>query len=296
MSTSTAIAETDTPTVTELTPTGPIAEAVEAGVLGERVWFYANYHCNLECSYCLTESGPNVARRLLSRETMLARAQEARAVGFRSVGVTGGEPFMVPSMPETIAALSEILPVVVLSNATLFHGPRLERVVAALAGKDVHIQISLDAPDADTNDSKRGDENWRLVAEAIPKLVERGLRVRLATTSDDITTADLERLCQLHRSWGVPDEDHVVRPIVARGRAVLGGMGIVAGRHDLAPELCITADGAFWSAFGPTVRNGVVDTDLLITRITCPLTVPANAMLRIAQAQPRGRDAVLSIR
>ena len=296
MSASTSIEGTDTPTVIELMPTGPIAEAVEAGVLGERVWFYANYHCNLECSYCLTESGPNVARRFLSRETMLARGREAKAAGFRSIGVTGGEPFMVPSMPETIAALSEILPVVVLSNATLFHGPRLERVVAALAGKDVHIQISLDAPDADTNDSKRGDENWRLVAEAIPKLVERGLRVRLATTSDDITTADLERLCQLHRSWGVPDEDHVVRPIVARGRAVLGGMGIVAGRHDLAPELCITADGAFWSAFGPTVRSGVVDTDLLITRTTCPLTVPANAMLRIAQAQPRGRDAVLSIR
>ena len=42
-------------------PLGPVAEAIEDGTLGERVWFYANYHCNLECSYCLTESGPNVA-------------------------------------------------------------------------------------------------------------------------------------------------------------------------------------------------------------------------------------------
>ena len=24
-----------------------IANAIETGVLGERVWFYANYHCNL---------------------------------------------------------------------------------------------------------------------------------------------------------------------------------------------------------------------------------------------------------
>jgi organic radical activating enzyme len=273
-----------------------VAEAVESGLLGERVWFYANYHCNLECSYCLTESGPNVARRMVDASWMLERAREARELGFRQLGVTGGEPFMVASMPATIAAMSEILPTIVLSNATLFHGPRLERVTDALAGKQVHIQISLDAPDALTNDSKRGDDNWRLVAEAIPELVSRGIKVRLATTSDDLTPEDHERLCALHRGWGVPDEDHVVRPIVARGRAQLDGIGVVAGLADLAAELCITADGAFWSAFGPTVRNGVVDTDLLITRTTAPLSVPANAMLRIASGQPKGNDATLGIR
>jgi uncharacterized Fe-S cluster-containing radical SAM superfamily protein len=273
-----------------------VAEAVESGLLGERVWFYANYHCNLECSYCLTESGPNVARRLVDASWMLERAQEAKDLGFRQLGVTGGEPFMVASMPATIAAMSDILPTVVLSNATLFHGPRLERVTEALAGKNVHIQISLDAPDALANDTKRGDDNWRLVAEAIPELVSRGIKVRLATTSDDLTPEDHERLCVLHRGWGVPDEDHVVRPIVARGRAQLDGIGVVAGLADLAAELCITADGAFWSAFGPTVRNGVVDTDLLITRTTAPLSVPASAMLRIASGQPKGNDANLGIR
>jgi organic radical activating enzyme len=273
-----------------------VAEAVESGLLGERVWFYANYHCNLECSYCLTESGPNVARRMVDASWMLERAQEAKELGFRQLGVTGGEPFMVASMPATIAAMSAILPTVVLSNATLFHGPRLERVTEALAGKSVHVQISLDAPDALANDTKRGDDNWRLVAEAIPELVARGIKVRLATTSDDLTPVDHERLCALHRGWGVPDEDHVVRPIVARGRAQLDGIGVIAGLADLAPELCITADGAFWSAFGPTVRNGVVDTDLLITRTTVPLSVPANAMLRIASGQPKGNDASLGIR
>jgi uncharacterized Fe-S cluster-containing radical SAM superfamily protein len=273
-----------------------VADAVESGLLGERVWFYANYHCNLECSYCLTESGPNVARRMVDSSWMLERAREAKEMGFRQLGVTGGEPFMVASMPATIAAMSDILPTVVLSNATLFHGPRLERVTEALAGKNVHIQISLDAPDALANDTKRGDDNWRLVAEAIPELVARGMKVRLATTSDDLTPEDHERLCTLHRGWGVPDEDHVVRPIVARGRAQLDGIGVIAGLADLAPELCITADGAFWSAFGPTVRNGVVDTDLLITRTTAPLSVPAYAMLRIASGQPKGNDASLGIR
>ena len=274
-----------------------VAEAIAEGVIGERLWLYANYHCNLECTYCLTESGPAVARRMLDPAWMVDRASEARELGFRSLGVTGGEPFMLASMPDTVARMADILPTVVLSNATLFHGPRLDHVARALAGRAAHIQVSLDAPDALANDAGRGDDNFRQVASTIPRLVERGLKVRIATTTADLTEADLARLCELHRSWGIPDEDHVVRPIVARGRAGLTDLGgVVAGLRDLAAELCLTADGAFWSAFGPTVRRGRVDTDLLITRQTTPMTVPAEAMVRIARGTPRGDDARLGIR
>jgi len=274
-----------------------VADAVADGVIGERLWFYANYHCNLECTYCLTESGPAVARRTLDPAWMVERAREARDLGFRSLGVTGGEPFMVSSMPDTVGRLADVLPTVVLSNATLFHGPRFDHAVRALAGRAVHIQVSLDAPDASVNDAGRGDDNFRQVADAIPRLVERGLNVRIATTTVGLTPGDLARLCQLHRSWGIPDEDHVVRPIVARGRAALAELGgVVAGLHDLSAELCLTADGAFWSAFGPTVRSGRVDTDLLVTRQTAPVAVPAEAMVRIARGAPRGDDARLGIR
>jgi MoaA/NifB/PqqE/SkfB family radical SAM enzyme len=273
-----------------------IAEAVSSGVIGERVWFYANYHCNLECTYCLTESGPNVARKQLDADWMVERAHEAKALGFNSIGVTGGEPFMVQSMPDTIARLADILPTVVLSNGSLFHGPRLERIVTALSGKNVHIQVSLDAPDAVANDTKRGEENFADVCSAIPRLVERGLKVRIATTTEDLNDEDRERLCALHRTWGVTDEDHVVRPIVARGRAELDGIGVAATMNDLPAELCITAEGAYWSAFGPTVRNGRTDTDLLITRTTSPLLKPAEALLRLATGRPPGTDTTLGIR
>jgi MoaA/NifB/PqqE/SkfB family radical SAM enzyme len=274
-----------------------VAEAIAAGTIEERLWFYANYHCNLECGYCLTESAPNVARRLIDPTWMLERAHEARELGFRALGVTGGEPFMVSSMPETIASLAEVLPTIVLSNATLFHGSRLDRVVEAFAGKPIHIQVSLDSADADVNDAGRGDDNFNDVTTTIPTLLDRGLKVRIATTSTGLSEGDHARLCELHRTWGIPDEDHVVRPIVARGRAALVAMGgVVAEREDLPAELCLTADGSFWSAFGPTVRNGRVDTDLLITRQTAPLSVPAEAMIRIAKGAPRGDDARLGIR
>ena len=291
---------TSTTTSTVVEPelaTGPVAEAVADGLIGGRLWFYANYHCNLECTYCLTESGPKVRRRILDTSTMLELARQARDLGFTDLGVTGGEPFMLSSMPDTIEALSEILPIVVLSNATLFTGSRLERV-AGFAGRRIHVQVALDAPEAEANDTKRGVDNWSTVSEAVPALVQRGVAVRLATTAEPGTLSPEahERLCALHRSWGVPDDDHVVRPIVARGRAALDGIGVEAAVGDLPAELCITADGAFWSAFGPTVENGRLATDLLITRTVNPLSVPANALVRLAGGRPPGSDTTLNIR
>ena len=262
-----------------------VVEAIEAGRLPGRVWLYSNYHCNLACSYCLTESAPDVAKRRLGGDRMVDLAHEASGLGFTEVGVTGGEPFLEPDMPETVARLAEIVPVVVLTNGTLFTGRRLERM-APLGGKDVRIQISLDSSDAVENDTMRGPENFRRVVEAIPRLIDMGIKVRIASTLEYVDEADLTDLCALHRALGVPDEDHIVRPIVRRGRAVDNDLGISAVAGDLPPELTITADGAFWSAFGPTVHGGKLDTDLLVTRTTSPLRIPATTMLRLLGDQP----------
>jgi MoaA/NifB/PqqE/SkfB family radical SAM enzyme len=275
--------------------TGAVGLAVVDGTLPGRVWMYANYHCNIECTYCLTESGPQVERRILGREAMLDVARQARDLGFTDLGVTGGEIFLMPGMPELLADLSAYLPVIALTNATLFRRRLLERI-KVLAGKPVSLQISLDRPDADANDAMRAPDNFAKVVAAIPALVERGVKVRIATTVESIEDAELDRLCALHRGLGVPDADHVIRPIISRGRAIDGGLGVRAAQSDLPAELTITADGAFWSPFGPTVRGGRPDTDLLITRTTRPLDVPAAALLRLVQGRPAGSDSTLNIR
>ena len=43
---------------------------------------------------------------------------------------------------------------------------------------------------------------------------------------DDEDADDLARLCALHRGLGVSDDDHVVRPIIRRGRAETGDLGV----------------------------------------------------------------------
>lgn len=271
------------------------ADAIMHGTIGSRLWLYSNYHCNLVCTYCLTESGPKVERRELDPATMLDLAREAKELGFTGIGITGGEPFLVADLPELLLEMSRVLPVLVLTNGTLFQRALLERM-EVLRDADVTLQISLDHPEAEANDVMRGPENFRKVVEAIPALLARGIQLRIATTLEEEDADDLARLCTLHRGLGVSDDDHVVRPILRRGRAETGDMGVTARYLDLEPELTVTADGAFWSPFAPTVTRGLLDTDLLLTRTVSPLQRPLDAMLAVVGARPEGADSTLNIR
>ncbi len=282
--------------VVEAPATGSIADAVRDGVLPGRVWLYTNYHCNLACSYCLTESSPRSERRELESDVMLDVARQARSMGFTGLGVTGGEPFLLPWLPETIIEMSSQLPLVLLTNATLFSGDRIERA-AVLAGHDVAVQISLDSHLPDVNDMARGPDNFVKVVEAVPRLIDRGVRVRIATTTSwELNDVRLAPLKKLVASLGVSAEDHLIRPIVRRGRADALSLGVDARPADIPSELTITADGAFWGSFGPTVRSGRLDTDLLLTRTVLPLSVPATVLLGLLRGMPEGSDARLGIR
>lgn len=273
-----------------------IEQAVGDGRMGDRLWLYATYHCNLACVYCLTESHPRIAnRRRLPDEAMVRVAREAKELGFGAVGITGGEVSMLPGFAETLAEIAEILPTVALTNGTLFTDKVLGRL-EPLAGLDAALQVSLDSDVPDRNDELRGPANFARVVEAVPRLVERGIKVRIQTTVDDQTEEELQRLCELHRSWGIPDDDHIVRPVVRRGRAAIKGMGIDPGPSEILPELTLTADGAFLHPFAPTVRHGVTDLDLLVSRQILPLAVPAAKLLAIVADQPVGDDVRRNIR
>ena len=264
--------------------------------MGDRLWLYATYHCNLACVYCLTESSSRIAnRRTLGADAMLRATSEAKELGFACVGITGGETFMLPDFPETLRRIAELLPVVALTNGTLFTERVLGRL-EPLSELDVAFQLSLDSDMPTRNDELRGPENFDKVLDAIPRLLERKLRVRIATTVADQDSAELERVCVLHRRLGIPDEDHIVRSVVRRGRAATEGMGVELGPSDVLPELTLTADGAFLHPFAPTVRHGRTDLDLLVSRQIAPLEAPTRRFLAVVRDQPLGDDVVRSIR
>lgn len=259
-------------------------KAIDAGKLGGRLWFYSNYHCNLACAYCLTDSSPTSPPRLLPADEMLRLAGEAPALGFTSFGITGGEPFLRRDLPELLASMTAILPTLVLSNATLF-SPELVTKLALLRSR-LGIQVSLDSADETPNDRHRGAGAYAVTIAAIRRLRGAGLRVRIGTTGQ-LSPADLERLCGLHRSLGIADSDHVVRPVISRGRGVGRPGAVPAGMPDLPAELTVSADGAFWSPFGPTVAYGRLDTDLLVSRARAPLGRLATLAASVAAGTER---------
>ena len=217
-------------------------------------------------------------------------ADEALTLGFRELAITGGEPFLERHLPETVARLAQRLPVIVLSNGTLF-APALVERLRPFAELPVKVQLSLDSADAKVNDAYRGGGNFARVLEAIVRLQEIGLRVRIASTVEDPADSDLAALCELHRSLGIDDEDHVVRPVIRRGRAIDQELGLVATFDQYPPELTVTADGAFWSPAAPTVFRGRLDIDMLLTRTITPLAKPAEVMLRLIEGRPAGASA-----
>lgn len=271
-------------------------ELLEADLVGDRLWLYANYHCNLACEYCLTGSSPRSARRVLGAERMLRLADEAVELGFRRLGVTGGEPMLNTFMPEVALELARRLPLVLLTNGTLFT-PRLLRRVAPFAEADIALQISLDSADPVENDTMRGPENYAKVVRAVEQLIDAGVSVRIATTLDGQDPNGMARLRALVADLGVVAEDHLVRPIIARGRAVEHGLGVHAGQPELFPELTITSDGAYWSPFASTAAPGKpLDTEMLLTRQIEPLHKPLGVLVSQLRATPPSADALIGIR
>jgi len=272
-----------------------LREAISDDSISGRLWLYAHYDCNLACTYCLTGSSPTSRPRQLSPERMVDLARQARELGFEALGVTGGEPFLRPWMVDVLLAMSEQLPVLALSNATLFGGRQLQRM-APLSEADVALQVSLDRPEPDANDALRAIGNHRKVVRAIEGLLGLGIRVRVASTVDELDDDERARLLSLVQKLGVAAGDHIIRPIVRRGRAAVEALGVQAGVNDLRAELTISADGAFWGPFGPTVSNETQDTDLLLWRRTKPLSVPTRRLLELVKGLPNGHDATLGIR
>ena len=255
-----------------------VREAMEESRMSKRLWFYSNYHCNLACTYCLTESSPSVPKRVFHPEEMISIAKQASELGFESIGITGGEPFLLPTLVDTLHSLLDILPVTLLTNGTLFHEKRIDEL-RSLAGRNLRMQISLDYATPQENDAMRASGNFEKVIQAIPKLLAIPLHIRVASTIDQHTPQEEEELNQLIQHLGVPKEDHIVRKIIHRGRAQSEGLGIQASIEELMPELTLTVDGAFWSPFAPTYKDGRLQKDLLISNTVQPLSAPVDILL-----------------
>lgn len=226
-----------------------------------KLWIYTNYDCNLRCSYCVAKSSPNAARRALGLANVKRLVDEAGELGFSEIYFTGGEPFILNDIYEMLDYSSRRAPTTVLTNAMILRGARLERLTA-IANDNLVIQVSLDGATPEEHDEYRGRGSWEKAVEGIRLLQERHLKVKLSTTETQANSAHLNQICEFHRSMGIPDEDHFVRPLAKRGYSK---EGLQLDMANLIPEVTVNVDGIFWHPLS-------TDEDMQISRKIFPLS------------------------
>jgi len=218
--------------------------------IGQRLWIYTNFDCNLACAYCCAESSPRAdARRYgvdLARETFAEFAE----LGGREVLLTGGEPFMHPELGDLIAA-AEGLERTLLTNAMIFgRGRRLETLEKM--DRDVVLQVSLDSATPELHDKQRGQGSWAKAITGIGQARALGFRVRVAATLWDEDPAGVAELHRRLDEEGIDTDDRVIRPVADEGFAETG---IHVSIDSLEPEPTLTADGAWWHPVAVTNPN-----------------------------------------
>lgn len=256
---------------------------VEEGRSSGRIWLYSNYHCNLACRYCLTASSPQSPVRGLTKEQMVEAVRQAKDLGFTSVGITGGEPFLQSWMPEVLSEIALILPVIILTNGTLLTRTDIRQKLLQCNGLPIQLQISVDDPDPQMHDTQRGKGSFRRAIRGIPWLVEHGLSVRISSTRHFTTHAEKQAHDDSMREWmirlGLVGDEHVARTMIQRGQAQHNLMGVQVDWKMLPADLTLTRMGAFYSPFAPTFIGKQLQTDMLLTRTILPLSIPLRRLV-----------------
>jgi MoaA/NifB/PqqE/SkfB family radical SAM enzyme len=238
-----------------------------------KLWIYTNFDCNLSCRYCLASSTPRTPRQELGLETVQRLVDEAAALDFDCVYFTGGEPLLLDSIYAMLAYASARMPTTLLTNAMLATGKRLERL-AEVANPDLVVQVSLDGGRAEAHDAYRGPGSWVKTVAGIRALQERSMHVRLSTTETPANQGALDEICAFHRSLGIPEEEHFIRPLARRGASQ---EGMEVSQETLSPEITVSVNGVYWHPLS-------TDEDMLITTQIFPLAAPVKLVLEKLQS------------
>ena len=187
----------------------------------DHLWFQVTGTlCNISCSHCFNNSGPNVRTfGFLSLDQVRQELTAAASYGAKEILFTGGEPFLHPGLMEMLRLALDCAPTTVLSNGTLIND-RVAGHLAALERESSYsfeIRVSLDGYTEAANDAIRGPGVFHKVLEATRRLSERGILPLITVV----------------RTWAEEEE----LPILAGFSRVLQEAGYLRPRIKILPTL-----------------------------------------------------------
>jgi sulfatase maturation enzyme AslB (radical SAM superfamily) len=157
----------------------------------DELWFQVSGTlCNLTCRHCFISCSPhNHSFGYLSLETVRRYLDESVALGVKEYYFTGGEPFLHRDMTAILELTLRYGPATVLTNGTVFKDEWLVRLVAAEAASpySLEFRVSIDGPDAATNDPIRGDGTFERAMRGVRQLLQHGFLpiITAARMTDD---------------------------------------------------------------------------------------------------------------
>jgi MoaA/NifB/PqqE/SkfB family radical SAM enzyme len=163
--------------------------------------------CNIACKHCFISCGPKVeTHRMMTVEQVRTALDDGVAAGMRSVWYTGGEPLLHPALIEIVDLALARTPLGVLTN-----GMGIDEAMAEALGVrfrdapyNLEIRVSLDGPDAETNDRVRGNGVFAATCAGIARLAAHGVEPVVAVALvDGAAEADQQRFADLLRGLGV---------------------------------------------------------------------------------------------
>jgi AdoMet-dependent heme synthase len=198
----------------------------------DNLWFQiTGTLCNLTCTHCFISCSPsNHSFEFLDYDTVLRTLEESRTLGVKEYYFTGGEPFMHPRLLDILDATLKIGPATVLSNGTLFRPKTVERL-KALRDESIYsleLRVSIDGPDAASNDKIRGQGSFDRAMAGVKALVDAGFMpiVTMAQTWDDEQSMEIyQRMRQVLLDLGYTRPRVKLLPSLKLGAEVLRSRG-----------------------------------------------------------------------
>jgi len=173
--------------------------------------------CNMRCSHCHVNAGPDQGHTQMGQEVVLQCLEAMERLRPATVDLTGGAPELHHSFRQLVQRARQLgCRVIDRCNLTVLLLPALADLAGFLAEQQVEIVASLPGPEALSTDRQRGAGTWDASLEALRRLNALGYgRADSTLKLTLMSNPDGEALQQL-----TPCD-------TAHWRSVLAGHGVV---------------------------------------------------------------------
>ena len=193
------------------------------------LWLELTNQCNLQCTHCYAESGPDAVHddrlKKIDYERLISEGYE---LGYYQIQFIGGEPTLNPDLPYFVKLASETgyTFIEVFTNLTRLS----EELLECFRGFRVNVATSVYAPDEATHDAiTRVRGSFKRTTRNLERLIAAGIEVRAGTIDMPQNSGRLEETIRFLNDLGVTK--------IGRDRLRHFGRSSADG-HECLDELC----------------------------------------------------------